>query len=44
MELLQRYGVRPEDIHVKVANALHRMWTRNACWPNWTAGGPTVSS
>jgi lactate racemase len=28
MELLERYGVRPEDIQVKVANALHRMWTR----------------
>jgi hypothetical protein len=28
MELLQQYGVRPEDIQVKVANALHRMWTR----------------
>jgi nickel-dependent lactate racemase len=28
MELLQQRGVRPEDIHVKVANALHRMWTR----------------
>ncbi len=28
MELLQQYGVRPEDIHIKVANALHRMWTR----------------
>jgi hypothetical protein len=28
MELLQQQGVRPEDIHVKVANALHRMWTR----------------
>src|SRR3984893_17554794 len=29
MELLQQYGVRPEDIQIKVANALHRMWTRN---------------
>lgn len=28
LELLPQYGVRPEDIHVKVANALHRMWTR----------------
>ena len=28
MELLEKYGVRPEDIQVKVANALHRMWTR----------------
>jgi lactate racemase len=28
MELLQQYGVRPEDIQIKVANALHRMWTR----------------
>ncbi len=28
MELLQQYGVKPEDIRVKVANALHRMWTR----------------
>jgi hypothetical protein len=28
MEILQQYGVKPEDIHVKVANALHRMWTR----------------
>ncbi len=28
MELLQQYGVKAEDIHVKVANALHRMWTR----------------
>jgi lactate racemase len=27
-ELLEQYGVRPEDIQVKVANALHRMWTR----------------
>ncbi len=28
MELLQECGVRPEDIQIKVANALHRMWTR----------------
>ena len=28
LDLLQRYGVRPEDIQIKVANALHRMWTR----------------
>src|SRR5260370_18113209 len=28
MELLQQYGVRPENIQIKVANALHRMWTR----------------
>jgi nickel-dependent lactate racemase len=28
MELLQQYGVRPEDIQIRVANALHRMWTR----------------
>ena len=28
MELLEHYGVRPENIHVRVANALHRMWTR----------------
>ena len=28
LELLQQYGVRPEDIQIKVANALHRMWTR----------------
>jgi hypothetical protein len=28
MELLQQYGVRPEDVQIKVANALHRMWTR----------------
>lgn len=28
IELLEQYGVRPEDIRVKVANALHRMWTR----------------
>jgi hypothetical protein len=28
MDLLQQYGVRPEDIQIKVANALHRMWTR----------------
>jgi lactate racemase len=28
MQLLQQYGVRPEDIRIKVANALHRMWTR----------------
>lgn len=27
-EVLQECGVRPEDIRVKVANALHRMWTR----------------
>ncbi len=27
-DVLQQQGVRPEDIHVKVANALHRMWTR----------------
>src|SRR5262245_41593778 len=26
--LLEQYGVRPEDVQVKVANALHRMWTR----------------
>ena len=26
--LLEQYGVRPEDIQIKVANALHRMWTR----------------
>jgi len=28
MESLERYGVRPENIQIKVANALHRMWTR----------------
>jgi lactate racemase-like protein len=28
LELLQQYGARPEDIQIKVANALHRMWTR----------------
>ncbi len=28
MELLEHYGVRPENIQIKVANALHRMWTR----------------
>jgi hypothetical protein len=28
LELLQQYGVKPEDILIKVANALHRMWTR----------------
>jgi hypothetical protein len=28
LDLLQQYGVKPEDIHIKVANALHRMWTR----------------
>lgn len=28
LELLEQYGVRPEDIQIKVANALHRMWTR----------------
>src|SRR5712664_3796950 len=28
MELLEQCGVRPEDIQIKVANALHRMWTR----------------
>ena len=28
LELLQQCGVRPEDIQIKVANALHRMWTR----------------
>lgn len=28
LELLEQYGVRPEDVHIKVANALHRMWTR----------------
>ena len=28
LELLERYGVRPENIQIKVANALHRMWTR----------------
>ncbi|MGA7761488.1 MAG: lactate racemase domain-containing protein, partial [Candidatus Binataceae bacterium] len=28
MESLQQCGVRPEDIQIKVANALHRMWTR----------------
>ncbi len=28
MGLLEQYGVRPEDIQIKVANALHRMWTR----------------
>src|SRR5438270_4508347 len=28
LELLEQYGVRPENIQVKVANALHRMWTR----------------
>ena len=26
--LLEQHGVRPEDIQIKVANALHRMWTR----------------
>jgi hypothetical protein len=29
LELLAHYGVRAEDIQIKVANALHRMWTRN---------------
>lgn len=28
LEVLQQCGVRPEDIQIKVANALHRMWTR----------------
>jgi len=28
LDLLQQYGVKPEDIQIKVANALHRMWTR----------------
>jgi lactate racemase len=28
LELLEQYGVRAENIQVKVANALHRMWTR----------------
>ena len=28
LELLQQYGVRAEDIRIKVANALHRMWSR----------------
>src|SRR5262245_40227341 len=28
LSLLEQYGVRPEDIQIKVANALHRMWTR----------------
>lgn len=28
METLERCGVRPENIQIKVANALHRMWTR----------------
>jgi len=28
METLEQCGVRPEDIQIKVANALHRMWTR----------------
>jgi hypothetical protein len=28
LELLQHYGVKPEDIRIIVANALHRMWTR----------------
>src|SRR5690349_9097862 len=28
LELLEQYGVRPENIQIKVANALHRMWTR----------------
>jgi Lactate racemase N-terminal domain len=28
LELLEHYGVRPENIQIKVANALHRMWTR----------------
>src|SRR5205085_7735437 len=28
MGLLEQYGVRPEDVQIKVANALHRMWTR----------------
>jgi hypothetical protein len=28
LDLLQKYGVNPEDIQIKVANALHRMWTR----------------
>jgi lactate racemase len=28
LELLEGYGVRPENIQIKVANALHRMWTR----------------
>jgi len=26
--LLEQHGVRPEDVQIKVANALHRMWTR----------------
>ena len=28
LEQLEGYGVRPENIQIKVANALHRMWTR----------------
>jgi lactate racemase len=28
LELLEQYGVPPENIQIKVANALHRMWTR----------------
>ncbi|MBV8773188.1 MAG: DUF2088 domain-containing protein [Deltaproteobacteria bacterium] len=28
LQLLEDYGVRPENIQIKVANALHRMWTR----------------
>lgn len=28
LDLLQQYGVKPEDIRIMVANALHRQWTR----------------
>jgi hypothetical protein len=28
LDLLQQYGVKPEDIRIIVANALHRRWTR----------------
>lgn len=28
LESLERCGVKPENIQIKVANALHRMWTR----------------
>lgn len=28
LDLLQQYGVEPEDMRILVANALHRQWTR----------------
>lgn len=28
LDLLQQYGVKPQDIRIIVANALHRRWTR----------------